>query len=132
MVEGFAVSKPSLENNSLRRRSYPLSRGGIALRLDCVSRGERTEKQILLTHGVTYSSHEFDVDYEDYSLVRCLAGAGYGVWRLDGDILLRQCMDGDGSLVLALRRLSDAFAGDCRGNRRAGAAQGFYPERPRH
>ena len=77
------MSKPSLENNSLRRRSYPLSRGGIALRLDCVSRGERTEKQILLTHGVTYSSHEFDVDYKDYSLVRCLAGAGYGVWRLD-------------------------------------------------
>ena len=66
------------------RRTFPLTRSGISLHLDCVSReGTLLEKQILLTHGVTYSSHEFDVDYKDYSLVRCLAAAGYGVWRLD-------------------------------------------------
>ena len=34
-------------------------------------------------HGSTYSSHEFDIDYEDYSLVRRLAREGYAVWRLD-------------------------------------------------
>ena len=63
---------------------YPLERNGIALHLDCVAMaGTQPEKHILLIHGVTYSSHEFDIDYEDYSLVRFLARAGYGVWRLD-------------------------------------------------
>ena len=59
-------------------------RNGITLHLDCVAReGKDPEKQILLVHGVTYSSHEFDIDYADYSLVRCLAREGYAVWRLD-------------------------------------------------
>lgn len=65
-------------------REFPLARAGVALHLDrvCLS-GEQPRRNILLTHGVTYSSHEFDVDYKDYSLVRCLARAGYAVWRLD-------------------------------------------------
>ena len=62
---------------------YPLERNGIALHLDCVAAGTQPEKNILLIHGVTYSSHEFDIDYEDYSLVRFLAREGYAVWRLD-------------------------------------------------
>ena len=48
--------------------------------------GEKTEYeyiQILLIHGSSYSSHEFDIDYQDYSLVRRLAREGYAVWRLD-------------------------------------------------
>ncbi len=62
----------------------PLERNGVALHLDCVSlRGSATRRNILLTHGVTYSSHEFDIDYGDYSLVRFLARNGYAVWRLD-------------------------------------------------
>ncbi|MBR6184905.1 MAG: alpha/beta hydrolase [Clostridia bacterium] len=63
---------------------YPLERAGIALHLDrvCVE-GAEPDRNILLIHGVTYSSHEFDVDYEDYSLVRFLARSGYAVWRLD-------------------------------------------------
>jgi pimeloyl-ACP methyl ester carboxylesterase len=61
---------------------YPLERNGIDLHLDCME-GSNPEKNILLIHGVTYSSHEFDVNYEDYSLVRFLAGEGYAVWRLD-------------------------------------------------
>ena len=40
-------------------------------------------KNILLVHGVTYSSHEFDIDFKDYSLVRKLAREGWAVWRLD-------------------------------------------------
>ena len=36
-----------------------------------------------MIHGVTYSSHEFDINYKDYSLVRFLTGEGYAVWRLD-------------------------------------------------
>ena len=63
---------------------YPLERAGIRLHLDCVTLAEtKPDKHILLIHGVTYSSHEFDVDYRDYSLVRRLAREGYGVWRLD-------------------------------------------------
>ena len=63
---------------------YPLERNGISLHLDCV-KVENTdpEKNVLMMHGSTYSSHEFDIDYEDYSLVRRLAREGYAVWRLD-------------------------------------------------
>ena len=63
---------------------YPLERNGIDLHLDYMeTQGSNPDRNILLIHGVTYSSHEFDIYYEDYSLVRFLAGEGYGVWRLD-------------------------------------------------
>ena len=63
---------------------YPLERNDIDLHLDCMSvTGTNPDRNVLLIHGVTYSSHEFDIDYEDYSLVRFLARAGYAVWRLD-------------------------------------------------
>ena len=63
---------------------YPLEREGVALHLDRMSLADKPcEKNILLVHGLTYSSHEFDVDYADYSLARYLARAGYAVWRLD-------------------------------------------------
>ena len=63
---------------------YPLERNGIDLHLDCMTaEGTNPDRNILLIHGVTYSSHEFDIDYEDYSLVRFLARKGYTVWRLD-------------------------------------------------
>ena len=62
----------------------PLEQDGHALHLSCLKiEGTEPERNILLIHGVTYSSHEFDIDYEDYSLVRRLAREGYGVWRLD-------------------------------------------------
>ena len=65
-------------------REYPLERNGINLHLDRVTEdGMEPEKNILLIHGVTYSSHEFDIDYLDYSLVRRLAREGYAVWRMD-------------------------------------------------
>ncbi|MBP5621595.1 MAG: alpha/beta fold hydrolase, partial [Thermoguttaceae bacterium] len=71
-------------NANYRYLEYPLERAGIALHLDRVFvEGTEPEKEILLIHGLTYSSHEFDVDYRDYSLVRKLAREGYGVWRLD-------------------------------------------------
>ena len=66
------------------KTEYPLTRNGVGLHLDCISlAGADPQKNILLTHGVTYSSHEFDIDYKDYSLVRFLARNGYAVWRLD-------------------------------------------------
>ena len=62
----------------------PLSRNGVELHLERLTvKNTSPERNILLAHGVTYSSHEFDVDYKDYSLVRFLAREGYAVWRLD-------------------------------------------------
>ena len=64
--------------------AFPLERAGIALHLDrMIVEGTEPDRSILLIHGVTYSSHEFDINYEDYSLVRALAWEGYAVWRLD-------------------------------------------------
>ena len=62
----------------------PLTRNGLELHLSRVTK-EFVEptRDILLIHGLTYSSHVFNVDYEDYSLVRRLANFGYRVWRLD-------------------------------------------------
>lgn len=73
-----------LEDVSYSYEVYPLKRNGIDLHLSCMKEdGSETDRNILLIHGVTYSSHEFDVDYEDYSLVKKLAREGYAVWRLD-------------------------------------------------
>ena len=65
-------------------KTFPLERNGISLHLDRVQKNNITpDGQILLLHGSSYSSHEFDIDYQDYSLVRRLAREGYAVWRLD-------------------------------------------------
>jgi len=82
---GAGCAKGMEENMAVyTSEEYPLERNGCALHLDCVSlAGTRPEKHILLVHGSTYSSHIFDVDYQDYSLVRRLAREGYGVWRID-------------------------------------------------
>ena len=61
-----------------------MERNGLSLHLDCMKvEDAEPEKNILLVHGSTYSSHEFDIDYEDYSMARRLAREGYAVWRLD-------------------------------------------------
>ena len=63
---------------------YALSRNDISLHMDRMAlEGMQPEQNILLIHGVTYSSYEFDIDYKDYSLVRYLARNGYAIWRLD-------------------------------------------------
>ena len=61
-----------------------LERNGISLHLDCMKReGMVPERNILLIHGSTFTSHEFDIDYKDYSLARRLVRENYAVWRLD-------------------------------------------------
>ena len=40
-------------------------------------------KHILLVHGLTYSSHEFHIDFKDYSLVNFLSENGFQVWTMD-------------------------------------------------
>ena len=63
---------------------YPLIDRGISLFLECMKTGNSApNRNILLIHGSTNSSHVFDINYEDYSLARRLAREGYAVWRLD-------------------------------------------------
>ena len=63
---------------------FPLERNGVALHLQRLAvAGTQPQRQILLVHGLTYSSHEFDVNYADYSLARYLAARGFAVWTFD-------------------------------------------------
>lgn len=65
--------------------TVPLEREGVPLFLQrlSVAGDAGVQRQILLVHGLTYSSHEFDVDIADYSLARYLARQGYVVWTVD-------------------------------------------------
>lgn len=64
-------------------KEYAVPYGDINLHLDSTCKSDFGEDNIILVHGLTYSSHEFDINYKDYSLVRFLADKGYTVWRLD-------------------------------------------------
>ena len=66
------------------REVVPLERNHVPLRLEryIVQDGQR-KQPLLFVHGVTYSSHEFDLDYKDYSLARYFARHGFEVWLLD-------------------------------------------------
>lgn len=66
----------------ITRTVFPLERNGIQLHLERFSAQDGGDP-LLLVHGLTYSSHEFDVDYKDYSLARFFANNGYDVWTLD-------------------------------------------------
>ena len=80
----FQGTNALAEETQYTQTICPLERNGTALYLSqTLLSGTHPQKQILLVHGVTYSSHEFDIDYQDYSLVRQLARSGYGVWLLD-------------------------------------------------
>lgn len=84
LLSSYAKKKESEKEATYSYSEYPLTRNDISLHLDSMKRkGEKTKGNILLVHGVTYSSHEFDLDYKDYSLVRYLVRQGYCVWRLD-------------------------------------------------
>ena len=84
-MSAMACAEAALPNGvSFSCEAIPLERAGISLHLDRTTvEGTEPNRNILLIHGVTYSSHEFDINYEDYSLVRALAREGYAVWRLD-------------------------------------------------
>ncbi|MDR1375968.1 MAG: alpha/beta hydrolase [Synergistaceae bacterium] len=68
----------------VQKEVVPLERNGIQLHLARYQTDDGGEKTpLLMVHGLTYSSHEFDVNYGDYSLVRFFADNGYSVWLLD-------------------------------------------------
>ena len=81
LIAAILVCLPKTEYTDTE---YELSRNGIPLHLARMTCPKTREgRNILLVHGLTYSSHEFDVDYKDYSFSRYLARRGYAVWRLD-------------------------------------------------
>ncbi len=88
-TNGQASSAPVAANAEAASTDYacdelPLERAGVSLHLGRIQmEGTKSTRDILLVHGVTYSSHEFDIDYQDYSLARFLARQGYTVWLLD-------------------------------------------------
>ena len=75
-----AKNKP---DNDYSFNEYKVPYGDINLHLDSVCKSDFGKENIIIVHGLTYSSHEFDINYKDYSLVRFLADKGYTVWRLD-------------------------------------------------
>ncbi len=80
----YLYTTKNANNVAFSYNEYPLVRNNVKLHLDRIEKVSKpANKNILLIHGVTYSSHEFDIDYKDYSLVRALAKDGYSVWRLD-------------------------------------------------
>lgn len=66
----------------ITRTVVPLEREGVKLHLECF-KSEKGGDPLLLVHGLTYSSHEFDVDVKDYSLARFFANNGFNVWLVD-------------------------------------------------
>ena len=65
-------------------KTIPLERNGVQLFLQKMHEaGKGHREPVLLVHGLTFSSHEFDLDYSDYSLARALARQGHSVWMLD-------------------------------------------------
>ncbi|MBQ7593480.1 MAG: alpha/beta hydrolase [Synergistaceae bacterium] len=76
----FVLILASVSFAGISREVVPLERNGYKLHLE--SFGTDGEP-LLLVHGLTYSSHEFDVDVKDYSLARFFARNGFKVWMLD-------------------------------------------------
>ena len=78
----LVVMAASVSFAGITREVVPLEREGVKLHLECF-RSEKGGDPLLLVHGLTYSSHEFDVDVKDYSLARFFANNGFNVWLLD-------------------------------------------------
>ncbi|GHU71595.1 hypothetical protein FACS1894184_18630 [Clostridia bacterium] len=77
-----ALAEATLVASEVVKETVPLERNGISLHLTKYTT-DLTGSPILLVHGLTFSSHEFDVDVDDYSLARYLANNGYVVYTLD-------------------------------------------------
>lgn len=94
---------------------FPLERNGLRLHVQRTEYQENTNaKPLLLVHGLTYSSHEFDIEYQDYSVVRFFARMGYSVWTLDIAGYGRSEKPADGFTVTSAYAAEDiAAAAEC-------------------
>lgn len=90
----FLISFNSYANNTttnctIEKESVPYVNNNYHLYLEkiiannCSNRAKAKYPDILLIHGLTYSSHQFDLQYKDYSLANFLAKNGFRVWLLD-------------------------------------------------
>ncbi|MBQ9615264.1 MAG: alpha/beta hydrolase [Selenomonadaceae bacterium] len=80
----FSLRLSTAQAAEILREAVPLERNEVPLHLErYVEQDGKTKQPILFVHGVTFSSHEFDVDYKDYSLARYFAKHGFEVWLLD-------------------------------------------------
>jgi pimeloyl-ACP methyl ester carboxylesterase len=65
----------------------PLSRNGLQLEFSSYedSKIKKTSPypDVLIVHGLTYSSQQFDIPLRDYSLTKALVQRGFRVWLLD-------------------------------------------------
>ena len=77
------ISSASFAVTQVNSETFPLERNGFNLHLERFSTVSGDHKPLLLVHGLTYSSHEFNVDYRDYSLAKYFARRNYDVWLLD-------------------------------------------------
>ena len=68
---------------AVNSETFPLERNGYKLHLERLSAASSDHKPLLMVHGLTYSSHEFNVDCKDYSLAKYFARRNYDVWLLD-------------------------------------------------
>jgi len=73
-----SYSQSQVEDYSFERNGYT-----VALSRHFPSNSLESGKHILLVHGLTYSSHEFDIKYTDYSVTDFLVSKGYTVWLID-------------------------------------------------
>ena len=86
-----STSDATSSNRELKRsdKQHPLRRNNVNLFLQestngaCTPSQSNTATPVLLLHGLTYSTHEFDVQYSDYSLVNRLLHECKTVWSLD-------------------------------------------------
>ncbi len=82
--ENGAQKEMENTNSTYAYSEYYLERNGISLHLDLMKmEGTEPSRNILLVHGSSNASHEFDINYQDYSFARKMAREGYGVWRID-------------------------------------------------
>jgi pimeloyl-ACP methyl ester carboxylesterase len=71
---------------TLEIKTYPLKHNQLALHLVSYEDSSTSQKfsatDVLLVHGLTYSSNQFDLNIKEYSLARFLVNQGFRVWLL--------------------------------------------------
>lgn len=78
---------PSLVFAEVSIKEHPLNRNHFKLELRSYEDPDVTlvspYPDVLIIHGLTYSSQQFDINLQNYSLARALVKQGFRVWLLD-------------------------------------------------
>ncbi|MES2614330.1 MAG: alpha/beta hydrolase [Bdellovibrionota bacterium] len=103
------------EKISFQETHFSLEHNHFNLFLEKIERKDTAKStlkvpDILLVHGLTFSSHQFDVNYQDYSLARFLTKSGARVWLLDITGYGRSTKPKDGFIVNGKYASEDVLA----------------------